>query len=203
MDTGTSTGYVLEKLKSFKFDFPFRVQTCGSITRNTDIESSDVDIDLILELGPERLSNFQRFPENDDLLRASNPFYSVPNSRKHELNFAKYKDEVIKFKQSLADWLTQFQEFSVKNVSTVINLIYLGQSYDLAPCLLYDFHIDKGYFLTGTAIVRPGPRLTLQFSDVLRSGVKVREAETHGGFNRLGNSIKKTLNIYLALERDA
>lgn len=167
----------LEKFKSQ--DFSFNVKLTGSMTRGTNIETSDIDINIILNTN---ITNKSLFPENNELLRHTNKEYLITDNEKKDFDFKSFIKKYFNFRNELLQYIIDFTDFEIRNEKKVFKIIYNKQEYDIAICIDYHFYAKENVY-NGTCLIHKiNNRLQLNFLDFMAHKIVEKNKNTNGNF---------------------
>lgn len=177
---------IIKELKTFKSEnFQFDVKITGSKIRQTEIDNSDIDINLNLK--NLSLSNIHDFAENKIMLKNTAQEHQKKinkNMKKHD--FSKTKTFFSNFKTKIFDFLKQ--KFNLKNIkkdNKVIKFNYKNHDFDIAPTIAYKFYLSENLqnFKIGTSLICEHDQLLhLNFSDVMSQNFKTKNQKTGNKF---------------------
>lgn len=167
-------------LKNFKNNnFTFDIRICGSTNRGTDIETSDIDINIILNTN---ITNKLLFLENIELLKHTKKEYLIPDEKKEYFNFKSFSEKYFNFRNELLQYLINFKNLDIKNEKKVIGVIYDNQEYDIAVCFDYNFYTENEIYVGQCLIDVVNKKLHLNFLDIMAYKIKNKNKDTNGIF---------------------
>lgn len=187
---------ILDKFKSK--DFIFNIKLTGSIIRSTNIDTSDIDINIILNTN---ITNKLLFSENNVLLKNTNKEYIIPNNEKIIFDFKSFIKKYFKFRNELLQYLINVTIFEIKNKKKVFKIIYNKQEYDIAICIDYHFYAKERIYIGTCLIHKIDNKLQLKFLDFMANKVILKNKNTNGNFIKIikfFKIVKKNNNLSIS-----